>query len=95
VCNDCKPIPIKPLESNVLFRDGIPNWKLLREHFKHQGSITKLDAIKIIKDANAILVEEPNICKLKDPVVIVGDLHGQYYDLLKVINLGGDPAQNN
>jgi hypothetical protein len=27
------------------------------------------------------LGKEPNVMKVQDPVTVVGDLHGQYYDL--------------
>jgi len=73
-----KPIPIKPLETSILFKDGKPNWKLVKEHLKHQGKMSKTDTLKLINDVMDIFKEERNICTLKDPVVIVGDLHGQY-----------------
>ena len=30
---------------------------------------------------------EPNILKLDAPVVVVGDIHGQFFDLLKIFDL--------
>ena len=29
--------------------------------------------------------------KLKDPITVVGDIHGQYYDFIKLLDVGGDP----
>lgn len=40
-----------------------------------------------------ILGAEPNLIQIQDPITIVGDIHGQYYDLLKLLDddVGGDP----
>jgi serine/threonine-protein phosphatase 2B catalytic subunit len=34
---------------------------------------------------------EPNLLQLKDPVTVVGDIHGQFYDMIKMLEIGGSP----
>lgn len=36
--------------------------------------------------------KEPNLMKVEEPVVIVGDLHGQFYDLCHMLDKAGDPS---
>ena len=40
---------------------------------------------------NAYLEKEPNLLSLHDPVTVVGDIHGQYYDFVKMLDVGGNP----
>jgi hypothetical protein len=58
------------------------------------------DVKKIIKFTTQILSKyqanqgnEPNLLSIEDPVTIVGDIHGQYYDLTRILkaNCGGNP----
>jgi serine/threonine-protein phosphatase 2B catalytic subunit len=34
--------------------------------------------------------KEPNLMRLDDPVVVVGDIHGQYYDLCHIFDKAGN-----
>jgi len=41
------------------------------------------------------LIDEPNIVALKAPCTIVGDLHGQFHDLLEIFKVGGKCPDTN
>ena len=42
-----------------------------------------------------ILKKEPSLMKIAEPCVIVGDIHGQYYDLCHMLEKAGDPSTLN
>ena len=42
-----------------------------------------------------VFKKEPNLIKIPEPVVVVGDIHGQYYDLVHMLNKAGDPGSFN
>lgn len=51
----------------------------------------KEDVVQIIQLAKTILQKEPNVLDIQDPVTVVGDIHGQYFDFLKLLQVGGKP----
>ena len=40
-----------------------------------------------------LLRKEPNVVPVEAPTVVVGDLHGQFYDLLSIIDVAGPPPE--
>lgn len=56
-----------------------------------QGNILDESEIRdLTTRAKEILQKEPNIISIKAPVTIVGDIHGQFYDLLDLLEMVGD-----
>jgi serine/threonine-protein phosphatase 2B catalytic subunit len=56
-----------------------------------EGKLEKADLLELINTFITVMKSEPNIVKIQDPVTVVGDIHGQYYDLLKLLEVGGNP----
>ena len=38
-----------------------------------------------------LLIKQPMLLEIEAPVTIVGDIHGQYNDLLRIFQYGGFP----
>ncbi|KAN0126131.1 Metallo-dependent phosphatase-like protein [Lactarius tabidus] len=72
-----------------------PNAEFLRDHFLHEGRLTEVQALAILRQSTGVLTAEPNVLKVKSPVTVVGDIHGQYYDLMKIFEVGGNLKDTN
>ena len=73
---------------------GLPDVRRLTKHLEGEGRLTERCALRLVERAREIFRREPNMLRIDRPAVIVGDIHGQFYDLLTVLAAGGDPATN-
>jgi len=60
------------------------------ERLKRCETLRESDVRKLCARALEILVEEGNVQRVDAPVTICGDVHGQFYDLVELFQVGGD-----
>lgn len=81
------------LETDQLFgNDGQRRIEVMLLHFLRGGRLLTLEALKIAESAIQKLKTEENLLRLQGSFTVVGDLHGQLYDLAKVLKLNGLPS---
>merc|ERR1719411_545898 len=85
--------PRFPLAHNKLFRaDGSIDLEVLGEHLNREGRLNLDDAFYLVSETTKLYKKEPNLLVLDDPITVCGDIHGQFYDFLRLLEAGGDPA---
>ncbi|ODV84328.1 hypothetical protein CANARDRAFT_8682 [[Candida] arabinofermentans NRRL YB-2248] len=82
-----------PADNEVFDENMKPNYVFLMNHFKREGRLSAYQLTTILEQATEILEKEPNLLQIPCPATVVGDIHGQFYDLCKLFEMCGDPAK--
>lgn len=84
---DLHAFDVEDLLSRLLeARRGIPG---------KQVYMTEAEIVALCVQVRELLLNQPMLLELAAPVKIVGDIHGQYYDLLRLFEYGGFPPLSN
>ena len=70
-------------------------FKRVLEELKEYKQVTAPHIKTICNKAKEIFATESNVLLVKSPVILCGDIHGQFHDLLEIFQLGGYPPETN
>lgn len=62
------------------------------EEVKKCRYLPEFDMIKLCRMLREKLMQYPSVVRVDSPVTVCGDIHGQFYDLMRLFETGGDPS---
>ena len=68
---------------------------LKKSKAREMCKLTQKTIEKVVSEARQVFLSQPMLLEPKAPITICGDTHGQYYDLLKILEIGGMLPENN
>jgi len=71
--------------------ESLPRIDLLLTHLLSEGRLELECCHYLVKRATKLLYAEPNMVEVEAPVYVVGDIHGQFYDLMALCEFVGGP----
>merc|ERR1712100_206349 len=83
------------IDSQKLNVKGDINLEALKDHPFHEGRLHKADLIALLERTTALFRAEETLLRVTAPITVCGDIHGQFYDLLKLFEVGGKPSETN
>lgn len=94
VCKEAQaPAMFPPTDEQFFSSDEPkkPDLDFLTQHLNREGRLTEDQALFIIEEGTRILEREPNLLEMDAPITVCGDIHGQFYDLMKLFEVAGKP----
>ena len=69
--------------------------ELRGKEFGVSSGIQEEEIIWLCKEIRPILLSQPTLLELRPPLTIIGDIHGQFHDLLRIFEISGYPPSTN
>ena len=62
----------------------------MKAKFLQQQRLTRDEASLLIARGTAMLKQESNVLDIDAPCIVCGDIHGQFFDLIRLFEVGGE-----
>ena len=92
----------EPIVVPVLEAGGRVSQKFINNlvsYYVQQRRLPTSTVLRIIKDSKSLFSQQPSLVDIRlgmdDKVNVCGDIHGQFFDLVRIFELFGQPSERN